>query len=446
MYVSNDLLSVKTLPVRNSLSRSPLRRAFLAGVLGLAWLALSFPAQALLPPPPPDGGYPGGNTAEGDFALLNLTSGSGNTALGFSALGSNTTGSRNTATGFDALVLNTQGVNNTATGYEALFSNRTGFNNTATGLEALFSNTTGNNNTANGLNALFNNITGNNNTATGFQALENNTTAVGNTASGFQALLSNRTGLNNTADSRQALQSNTSGSFNIGLGNLAGRNLTTGSNNIDIGNQGVAAEARTIRIGEQGNQLATFIAGIRGATIANGVQVMVAPNGKLGTIVSSARFKEAIKPMNTASEAILQLEPVTFRYKHELDPDGIPQFGLIAEQVEKVNPDLVVRDKEGKPYSVRYEAVNAMLLNEFLKEHRKVQQFEQRAREQELRAERQEAVSARREKDFYSRIARQEKEIETLNAMLKEQTSAIHKVIAQLELSKPAQLTAVNHQ
>src|SRR5207253_8914087 len=113
-------------------------------------------------------------------------------------------------------------------------------------------------------------------------------------------------------------------------------------------------------------------AGIHGVTVASGVGVVVSSNGQLGTVTSSARFKEAIKPMDKVSEALLALKPVTFRYKHDLDPDGIPQFGLVAEQVEKVNPDLVVRDEDGKVNTVRYEAVNAMLLNEFLKEHRNV--------------------------------------------------------------------------
>src|SRR4029077_10741534 len=151
----------------------------------------------------------------------------------------------------------------------------------------------------------------------------------------------------------------------------AGLFLTTGNNNIDIGNSGVAAEANTIRIGKSGTQRKTFVAGITGTTVAGGVGVIVGSNGQLGTIVSSARFKEAIEPMDKASEAILALKPVTFRYKKELDPEGIPQFGLVAEDVENVNPALVARDEQGKPYTVRYEAVNAMLLNEFLKEHEK---------------------------------------------------------------------------
>jgi len=152
-------------------------------------------------------------------------------------------------------------------------------------------------------------------------------------------------------------------------------NLTTGSNNIDIGNAGVAAESGKIRIGKQGTHNGTFIAGIAGVVVT-GPHVVVNASGKLGVAASSARFKKAIKPMDHASRVIHQLEPVTFRYNEDLDPNGIPQFGLVAEQVEKVNADLVVRDEEGKAMTVRYEAVNAMLLNEFLKEHRKVEELE----------------------------------------------------------------------
>ena len=159
------------------------------------------------------------------------------------------------------------------------------------------------------------------------------------------------------------------------MGFEAGCNRTTGSNNIDIGNKGAAGKSNVIRIGTNGTQKNAYIAGISGVTVAGGVGVIIDSDGHLGTVVSSARFKDEIKPMDKASEAILALKPVTFRYKHELDPEGIPQFGLVAEQVEKVNPDLVARDAEGKAYTVRYEAVNAMLLNEFLKEHRKVQEF-----------------------------------------------------------------------
>ena len=234
---------------------------------------------------------------------------------------------------------------------------------------ALFENTTGWANTAVGAGALEVNSTGVWNTAVGSSALQDNAGSY-NTAIGFNALFFDTTGNNNTATGANALTGNTSGSNNIAVGFDAGINLTTGSNNIDIGNAGLAGESGKIRIGTKPAQKATFIAGISGVTVANGVGVIINTQGQLGTVVSSERFKDSIQPMDKASEAILALQPVTFHYKHELDPNGIPQFGLVAEEVEKVNPDLVARDEQGKLYTVRYEAVNAMLLNEFLKEHK----------------------------------------------------------------------------
>jgi hypothetical protein len=326
------------------------------------------------------------NTATGSRALTNNITGSGNTATGFQALTNNKTGDKNTATGRSALHYNETGINNTAAGYGALFNNKAGDNNTATGFQALYTNTEGIDNTANGLNALLNNKTGNDNTANGFEALLNNTTGNANTANGVGALYNNDSGTNNTASGRDALFNNVTGSENIAVGHGAGQNLTTGDNNIDIGNAGVAGEVGTIRIGHPGffvepnqfvpGQTATFIAGISGTPIGAGVAVRVKANGQLGTAPSSARFKQNIKPMDKASEAIHALKPVTFYYKKEVDPEGVPQFGLVAEDVEKVRPDLVARDAEGKVYTVRYEAVNAMLLNEFLKEHRKVERLE----------------------------------------------------------------------
>ena len=376
---------------------------FLVAVACFGFLPM---AQALLPPPPPDGGYPNGNTAEGTNALFDLNGGTDNTAIGadallsnspaastqlsvlvsppivrlsgtatgFEALFSNQTGNYNTAYGYRALYYNNGG-DNTAVGTNALFSNTTGGANTATGTNALKINTTGSLNTAVGQTALLTNVSGGSNTAIGYQALLNNTIGSRNTVSGVIALKKNTTGNNNTASGVQALLNNTTGGGNIALGFNAGFNLTTGSNNIDIGNVGVAGEANMIRIGKQETQTGTFVAGIFGSTAASGVGVIVNSSGKLGTVLSSERFKEAIKPMDKASEAIHALKPVTFRYKKEIDPEGVPQFGLVAEEVEKVNPDLVVRDADGEVYTVRYEAVNAMLLNEFLKEHRKVGQL-----------------------------------------------------------------------
>jgi len=194
---------------------------------------------------------------------------------------------------------------------------------------------------------------------------------------------------------------------NIAIGESAGYYLTTGSNNIDIGNKGVAAESNTIRIGKKGTQTTTIIAGIRDTTVAGGIGVLIDSNGRLGTTTSSARFKQDIQPMDKASEAIHALQPVTFHYKKELDPERIPQFGLIAEDVAKVDPDLVARDEEGKPYTVRYEAVNAMLLNEFLKEHSK-------GEEQDRKIESLEATVAKLE----SLLSKQAAHIEKMNAQL----------------------------
>ena len=290
----------------------------------------------------------------------------------------------------------------------------------ATGESALYNNRSGNFNTATGRQAMQNDVDGSQNTAAGFAALFSNTHGNLNTATGYYALISNTTGKRNAADGNAALMNNTTGSDNIALGDEAGRNLTTGDHNIDIGNRGAVAEASTIRIGRVGTQTATYVAGISGATVTDGIGVVVGADGHLGTVVSSERFKEAIKPMDKASEAILALKPVTLRYKKQLDPKGIPQFGLVAEEVEKVNPDLVARDDQGKPYTARYEAVNAMLLNEFLKEHRKVELQDRTAQEQQ-------------------------KEIDGLKAELKEQKALIQKVSAQLEVSKPALQTVVNN-
>jgi Chaperone of endosialidase len=409
---------------RDSNSRSPLRYGLFLIPLALAWFTLSPTAQAQLSPAP-DGGYPNNNTAEGTDALFSVTTGPDNTALGFDALLSNTTGDSNTATGSQALMSDTTGNRNTATGFAALESDTTGERNTATGRAALVNNTIGNNNTGTGHDALFSNTTGIRSTATGSFALFANTTASFNTASGYFALFSNTTGSSNTADGYDALVNNTTGVGNIAFGNFAGANLTTGDNNIDIGNQGVAGEAGTIRIGVQRTQTATYVAGIMGKTVPMSTPVFINANGQLGTTTSSARFKDEIKPMAKASETILALKPVTFRYKKELDPQGIPQFGLVAEEVEKVNPALITRDADGKPYTVRYEAVNAMLLNEFLKEHKKVEQLE--------------AKLAQQQKDFQTIATSQEKEIKTL-------TAGLQKVSAQIEVSNRAPQVVKNNQ
>jgi uncharacterized coiled-coil protein SlyX len=365
-------IKIMTTPhLKKSMAGSPLRHGLFLMTLALACFALSPRAQALLPAPTPDGAYPGGNTAEGEKALFHVdfhvgpgrfeVTGENNTALGAFSLTANTTGSANTATGNDALDNNTSGDENTANGAAALFKNTTGADNTASGWLALLANTIGNNNTANGA---------------------------------------------------FALNANT-GSNNVALGARAGINLTTGDNNIVIG-FGVAGEAgdsNTIRIGKGITR--TVIDGINGATASGGAAVFVVGEGKLGTLPSSARFKDDIKPMDKASEAVLALKPVSFRYKKEVDPQRVAQFGLVAEDVEKINPDLVIRDAEGRPQTVRYEQVNAMLLNEFLKEHRQVAGLK-------------------------STVAEQRKGMEAMAAQLKEQAAQIQKVSAQIEATKPA--------
>ena len=392
--------------------------------------------------PAPDGGYPGQNTAEGQQALKNLdytpTSGNArnNTAVGFEAMFASSTGSSNTGIGAGAVDSNTTGNQNTAVGTGALHGipgQGTASYNTAIGQAALFSNNASYN-TASGYAALANNYAGSYNAATGVQALFSNTSGYNNTASGITTLYSNTIGVDNSGSGRSALSNNTTGSDNTAegfnalsgntqahstspcLGANAGRNLTTGNKNIDIGNQGIVGESSTMRIGKTGTQTKMFIAGISGKTVANGVGVFINANGQLGTIQSSARYKEAVKPMDKASEAILELKPVTFRYKEEIDPAGVPQFGLIGEEIEKVNPDLVGRDENSKVNTARYEAVNAMLLNEFPKEHR---------------------GSEEQRKQFESRLAGQQKQIEAL-------TATLQKVSERIEVSKPTTQLVAN--
>src|SRR6266404_6010895 len=379
--------------------------------------------------PPPDGGYPGGNTAEGQAALLSLTTGGYNTAVGFLSLRADMTGSFNTALGAGTLLANT-GDQNTATGAGALLSNAGGSFNTAHGSLALFSNTSGNFNSALGQGALFSNTMGDDNTACGAGALFINNIGNGNTASGFQALNNNVSGSANTAIGYQALEHNTTGSNNIALGSLAGSAVTTGDDNIDIGSFGFAGESGTIRIGIEGVHTATYISGISGVTVPNGIGVIVDNNGHLGTFTSSQRFKKEIRPMDNASERLFLLKPVVFRYNEEIDPAGISQFGLVAEDVEKVSPDLVVCDKEGKPYSVRYEQINAMLLNEFLKEHQRVRDLE--------------VTVAHQRRDFETTISQLKKEIATIVTRSKEQDAKIQKVSARVELTKGASRTVAN--
>ena len=397
-------MKTTTLPIRNSINYSPLRRAFILIPLVPICFALSPVARAVNPPP--DGGYPGFNTAEGTNALFSLTSGTGNTAIGFDALFRNTAGLNNTGIGVQALFHNTHGFENAATGWRALFFNTTGFHNTAAGFEALFFNTTGNHNTADGDIALLHNGTGDFNTAIGAHALNRNTAGSSNVALGFQA------------------------GFNI-----------TGSGNVCIGENivGVAGENNVTRIRNVGSTVQ-----------ANSIFVTVGAGGKLGRQVSSRRYKDDIKPMDKASEALFALKPVSFRYKQEIDPARSPDFGLIAEDVATVNPDLVARDEEGKIVTVRYQAVNTMLLNEFLKEHKKVE--EQQATIADLKstvAQQRiyfEAAMAQQRKESQATAAQQQKEIQAVIASLTEQAAQIQKVSAQVEVNKTAPQIVLNNE
>jgi Chaperone of endosialidase len=469
-----SIIQLKTLVSCGRERARSLGRGLLLIPLVLVCFAFSPQMQAQLSPVP-DGCYPGFTTAEGCNALFNLTTGAGNTAAGWYSLYLDTTGSYNTALGGGTLVLNIAD-SNTATGAAALLLNGDGTQNCAFGTDALvyngynvsganfndgfgafalFNNTDGYTNNAVGNHALFENIHGAGNTAVGDEALQNNDmsgNATGNinTAVGAQALLANVDGDSNNAVGYSALENllagaqnnaigtfalvNSDGAANTAAGDSAFMNSATGSFNTIIGwhagtGTGVdgddniyigatsgpasGAENSTIRIGDPGFVSACYIAGIAGQTAAGGSPVFITGNGQLGTLTSSARFKDDIRSMDKASESIFALNPVTFRYKKAIDANGTPQFGLVAEQVAKVNPDLVVRDRDGKPYTVRYEAVNAMLLNEFLKEHRAVQ--EQQAK-----------------------IALQESQIKELTASLREQATQIQKVSAQLEMIKPA--------
>jgi hypothetical protein len=385
-------------------------------------LTLLFGLLSLLPVadgvvPPPDGCYPGFTTAEGCGALNSLTTGAGNTALGWRSLFLNTAGEFNTGVGTGTLTLNNAN-SNTAVGAAALLLNTTGGSNTAVGTAALVHNDSGDSNTAAGASTLTDNIAGSANTAVGTGALQHNNDDF-NTAIGTGALHANISGFRNTAVGVQALANLLSGIDNIAIGLNAGSNHgSSDSQNIDIDNSGATGENSTIRIGTLQN--ATFIAGIHNAAVM-GAAVVVSNGGQLGVATSSQRFKTDIKPMDKSSEALLAMKPVVFRYNKQIDPAGTLQFGLVAEDLAELNPDLVVRDKEGKPYTVRYDQVNAMLLNEFLKEHRAFVQ-EQR------------------------KVDKQQKEIDALKAELREQKSLIQKVSDKVELKKSTSQVVTNNQ
>jgi trimeric autotransporter adhesin len=370
----------------------------------LVSLTLLSVAQAVSPPP--DGGYSGYNTAEGQNALFSLNTGLWNTGLGAFALYGDTSGNGNTAVGINVLRNNLTGGFNTGVGLNALFTNNgdptvgQGSNNCATGAYALFANTTGSSNTADGAFALSANNTGFGNTAIGASALERNTIGGGNTAIGEAALNENVTGSFNTAIGTGALLV-AGGNSNTVVGSGAGGNVGGANHVICIG-QGVggANVDNSCYIDSIWNQ-------------PGGSQpVYVNSDGKLGLLVSSRRFKDEIKPIGKASTVIYALEPVSFHYKPEIEPTRPRGFGLIAEDVEKVSPDLVTRGTDGKVNSVRYDEVNAMLLNEFLKAHRKMEE--------------------------------QQKQIDALTTQLKEQAKQLHNVSVQVGLKTPARRVVLN--
>lgn len=321
------------------------------------------------------------NTGVGYQALYSNASagadaGSNNTGLGAFALAGNTTGNWNTALGAFALSAfggtALTGSNNTAAGYVALGADTTGFSNTATGAFALGDNTTGAFNAAFGDGALQSN-NANDNTAMGHAVLTANTSGTANTAVGSGALQTNTTGNNNTAFGNAALFSNTKGSNNIAVGFQAGYKLTAGGNNIDIGNEGAAGDKNLIRIGTAGTQTTTFIAGIYHVTSVSGLPVVIASNGELGTTSSSVRFKTAIAPMGSRTAKLHDLHPVTFRYK--TDPTGTLRYGLIAEEVAKVYPELVVRDSTGRIDGLCTDELTPMLLNEIQRQDAELDQL-----------------------------------------------------------------------
>ncbi|HXK09625.1 MAG TPA: tail fiber domain-containing protein, partial [Vicinamibacteria bacterium] len=296
------------------------------------------------------------------------------------ALNANTTANSNSAFGYQALAANTTGPWNTAVGYQALAANTTGDSNSALGLAALGQNTTGLENSAFGASALFYNTTGTGNSSFGGSALVFNSTGSSNSAFGDSALHDNSTGYDNSAFGVQALY-HTTGNGNVAVGVQAGHSQTTGSYNIYLDNAGVAGESNTIHIGTNGRHAATYIAGISGATSASGSAVYVNSSGQLGTATSSRRYKEEIADMAGQSDVLMKLRPVSFYYKPELDASHTRQYGLVAEEVAEVAPELVLNDESGTPQTVRYHFVNALLLNEVQKQRRQLEAQEAEIRE-----------------------------------------------------------------
>jgi hypothetical protein len=324
------------------------------------------------------------NTAMGDFSLEAVTSGGANVALGYSALNLDTSGGANTAIGSGAMSYNTEGGENTAAGDEALYLNTTGNSNTAVGAGSLFDNTTGSNNTATGWEALLaSNATGN--VADGSSALAFNTTGNYNTGVGANALSSNQSGTGNIAVGYGALGNNTTGTANIAIGYMAGTQVSaTNSYNIYVGSPGAHTDTGAIRIGTVGRQTSFFVSGVSGIATGdnNAVPVVIDSNGQLGTLSSSRRFKTDIQDMGEASSGLLRLRPVTFRYKKPFANGSQPiQYGLIAEEVAEVYPDLVARSADGEIESVKYQVLDSMLLNELQRQEVEIRNLREQLNE-----------------------------------------------------------------
>jgi hypothetical protein len=326
------------------------RSSRISGILLAAMSLASIMQSAHAQPPDVVSSDASDNTASGTNALLNLSGGWDNSAFGLTALKLNSSGSYNTAVGSGAMTSNTMGWYNTAVGYASLQSNTDASNNTATGVFSLWKNTAGENNTA-----------------FGPYALQANTAGNDNDAQGFKALYSNTTGIDNLGIGSNALYGNVTGSYNIALGFNAGYNQTSGNDNIYLANQGVAGESQTLRLGTQGTRgvvgsgiLSAYIAGVATSQVT-GSAVYITSSGQLGVLASSERFKTDVASMGAASEKLAQLRPVTFRLK--TDPTGATQYGLIAEEVAKVYPELVIHGADGRIDAVRYEELAPMLLN-----------------------------------------------------------------------------------
>jgi len=315
------------------------------------------------------------NTLVGKGAGGFQTTGGQNSGFGAGSLSSNTTGGNNSAFGVSSLMANTTGSSNSAFGIGSLISNTTGGQNSAFGQESLKSNGIGSANAAFGNFSLSLNTNGQFNAAFGWGSLRNNTIGRFNAAFGGQSLILNTEGANNVAFGMLSLSNNTTGSNNIAIGRSAGESLTTGNDNIDIGNAGVAAESGTIRVGTAGTHTKTFISGIRGVTVTGGIGVVIDANGQLGTTSSSARYKHDIQDMGDLSARLMQLRPVTFRYNAQ-GADAPLRFGLVAEEVNEVLPELVARNKDGEIETVMYHELPAMLLNEIQKQRRAIDGLE----------------------------------------------------------------------